>query len=133
MNQYILDTDICVFALRGKYELDKKIIAVGIQNCFLSEITVAELKVGAEKSEFPLKNHQIVELFCNKMTILPICLAIDIFAEEKAKLQKSGQTISDFDLLIGATAIYHQFILITNNIKHFSRMKKLLFDNWIRK
>ncbi|MDR3197114.1 MAG: PIN domain-containing protein [Planctomycetaceae bacterium] len=133
MNQYILDTDICVFTLRGRYELDKKIIEVGIQNCFLSEITVAELKVGAEKSEFPLKNHQIVELFCNKITILPISRAIDIFAEEKAKLQKSGRNISDFDLLIGATAIYYQLVLATNNVKHFSRMEKLLFDNWIQK
>jgi tRNA(fMet)-specific endonuclease VapC len=49
MIQFILDTDICVFTLRGKYELDRKIITAGFQNCFLSEITVAELKVGAEK------------------------------------------------------------------------------------
>jgi tRNA(fMet)-specific endonuclease VapC len=83
-----------------------------------------------KKSEFPSKNRQIVEIFCNKMTILPISPAIDIFAKEKVKLQKMGQPIGDFDLLIGATAIYHQFTLVTNNIKHFDRMENLLFDNW---
>lgn len=44
----MLDTNLCIFLLRGKYNIDKNIDAVGIDNCYISEITVAELKYGAE-------------------------------------------------------------------------------------
>lgn len=48
MKKYLLDTNICIFLLRGKYDVDKKIDQVGLENCCISEITVAELKYGAE-------------------------------------------------------------------------------------
>ena len=47
MKKYLLDTNICVYFLRGKYSLDRKIRQVGWDNCYISEITVAELKYGA--------------------------------------------------------------------------------------
>lgn len=47
MTGYLLDTNICIFLLRGKYDVDKKIDSVGLGNCAISEITVAELKYGA--------------------------------------------------------------------------------------
>ena len=47
MTNYLLDTNICIFLLRGKYDVDKKIDSVGFENCAISEITVAELKYGA--------------------------------------------------------------------------------------
>ena len=43
MTNYLLDTNICIFLLRGKYDVDKKIDSVGLENCAISEITVAEL------------------------------------------------------------------------------------------
>ena len=48
MKKYLLDTNICVYFLRGKYSLDQKIRQVGWDSCYISEITVAELKYGAE-------------------------------------------------------------------------------------
>ena len=48
MKKYLLDTNICVYFLRGKYGLDQKIRQVGWDSCYISEITVAELKYGAE-------------------------------------------------------------------------------------
>ena len=42
MTGYLLDTNICIFLLRGKYYVDKKIDSVGLENCAISEITVAE-------------------------------------------------------------------------------------------
>jgi len=46
-------------------------------------------------------------------------------------LRKSGKPIDDFDLLIGATAIANDLILVTNNIKHFENLKKIKLENWI--
>lgn len=56
--QYLLDTNICIFFLRGKLDFDKIIRQKGHQNCFISEITVFELKYGAENSENPNKSHE---------------------------------------------------------------------------
>ena len=53
--KYLLDTNICVFFMRGKFEMNRKIGLVGINNCYLSEITVAELYFGAENSDNPKK------------------------------------------------------------------------------
>ena len=61
MNQqsYLLDTNICVFYLRGKFDVDKRIDHVGWENCFISEITMLELKMGAELSMSAIANDMI--------------------------------------------------------------------------
>lgn len=51
---YLLDTSISVFFLRGKLDLDKMVKKVGLENCYISEITVAELRFGAENSNDPV-------------------------------------------------------------------------------
>ena len=60
--QYLLDTNICVFFLRGKLNLDEIIRDKDPKNCFVSEITVFELRYGAENSENPTKSHKAVGL-----------------------------------------------------------------------
>lgn len=51
MKKYLLDTNICIYYLKGLYQLDKKVDAVERVNCLISEITVAELKFGVENSK----------------------------------------------------------------------------------
>ena len=132
MLPYLLDTNICVYFLRKRYGIDKKIIAVGESNCCISEITVAELKFGAENSPDVFKKSQIVETFISTIEIIPIFTSLDVFAREKARLSKLGTIIDDFDLLIGATAIANELTLVTNNEKHFSRLDGIKIENWIR-
>jgi len=62
--------------------------------------------------------------------VLPISKVIRRFATEKARLWNIGQKLADFDLLIGATAVYHGLVLVTNNTKHFERMQSLQLENW---
>lgn len=69
---YLLDTSICVFFLRGKLSLDKIIKEKGRENCYISEITVVELRNGAENSDDPVKSHKAVDHFLNGLTIIPI-------------------------------------------------------------
>ncbi|MGE6354623.1 PIN domain-containing protein [Flavobacterium sp. NPDC079362] len=60
---YLLDTSICVFFLRGRLNLDKIVKEVGLENCYISEITVAELRFGAENSDDPIKSNKAVDVF----------------------------------------------------------------------
>ena len=132
MNQYLLDTDISVNYLRGAEKIVQKVLGVGASNIYLSEITVAELKYGAEKSSRPEYHRLCVGSFCAKFEIMPIYPVLDTFASEKARLEKQGLRLDDFDLLIGSTAIHYDLVLVTNNLKHFERLQQLTFENWIK-
>jgi predicted nucleic acid-binding protein len=109
----------------------QKIRKVGIHNCAISEITYAELIYGAERSESVEKNLQTIERFTNHLAILPIFNAISVFGKEKARIRSKGDMISDFDLLIGATAISNNMIMVTRNVKEFKRLKLIKIENWI--
>ena len=132
--QYLLDTSICVFYLRGKYDLDLKFKSIGISNCCISEITVLELRFGAENSENPSKSHKSVDLFINGLTVIPIYSSVSEYAKEKVRLNKSGKPMNDeFDLLIGVSAVANNLILVTDNLKDFEGLNEIRLENWIKR
>ncbi len=128
--KYLLDTDICIFFLKGKHNIKDKILQAGIENCYISEITVAELKYGAEKSENFSKHSKEVERMEELFTVVPIYNSLDFFAKEKVRLQQEGNLIPDFDLLIGATSISNDLVLVSNNQKHLRRISNIKLENW---
>ena len=130
MKKYLLDTNICAYFLNGKYDLVNTIDSIGFENCAISEVTIAELKYGSEKSTFKEKNRKIIESFQLLIDIIPIFPALDVYAKEKARLKTKGMILDDFDLLIGATAIYNEMILVTKNKSDFERMEKIKIEDW---
>jgi tRNA(fMet)-specific endonuclease VapC len=131
VNKYLLDTNICIYHIKGLFDIDKKIKKAGIDNCFLSEINIAELKFGIECSEHKEKNREKVEEFIKLFQIIPISSCLDTYAREKARLKSQGRMIDDFDLLIGCTAIVNDLILATRNVKHFERLSSIRTENWV--
>ena len=131
MKKYLLDTNICVYFLKGLYDLDNKIEKAKTENCFVSEITIAELKFGAENSENQEKNRKTVDEFVSKFTIIPIFNSLDVYAKEKARLRKKGLPLDDFDLLIGATSISNNLTLVTRNISDFERLNGIEIEIWV--
>jgi len=125
MNKYLLDTDICVHFLQGKFRLVEKIDAVGKASCMISEITIAELLFGAENSARRSKHLTEVREIEEQFQILPIYPAFKIYAKEKARLRKKGTVIAEFDLLIGSTALFNDLTVATGNQKHFSRIDNI--------
>ena len=92
MKKYLIDTNIAIFYMKGKFDLEAKFEKVNPDNCFISEITLAELKFGVEKSENPEKNRRTLDNFLTGVRILPIFHSLDLYAKEKARLQKADQT-----------------------------------------
>jgi len=130
--KYLLDTNICIYFLKGKFGLVETFDKIGFENLYISEITIAELKFGAAKSNKPEKNKLVINKLANKFKQIPIFNSLDIFAEEKAKLKNEGNIVDDFDLLIGSTAIANEMILVTNNEKHFNRLRNIQIENWTK-
>jgi len=109
----------------------KKFEKVKLDNCAISEITLAELVFGAENSSNPDKNHKLIDRFIRQITIIPIFDSIYLYGKEKARLRKSGTMISDFDLMIGCTAVEKELTLVTENVHEFERVYNIRIENWI--
>jgi tRNA(fMet)-specific endonuclease VapC len=131
--KYLLDTNICIHFLTGKFGLIEKFEELGTENFAISEITLAELVFGAENSNNPKKNLELIEDFTNQIVILPIFNAIYLYGKEKARLRSKGLMISDFDLLIGCTAVDKDLIMVTENLKEFERISNIEIENWVKR
>jgi len=131
--RYLLDTNICVFFLQGRYNLREKMGSVGIANLCISEITVAELLYGAYNSENFSKHIAEVNDIVSLFTVVPIYSSLEEYARQKAMLRKAGRIIDDFDILIGATALHNDMVLVTDNIRHLSRLEGVVMENWTQK
>lgn len=118
--------------MRGKNpNLENKFDNLTSEHCFISEITLAELKFGVEKSIAPDKNRKVLNNFLTGVQVLPIFHSLDLYAKEKVRLQKLGTPVDDFDLLIGVTSVQHNLTMVTNNIKHFKAITNIKLEDWI--
>ena len=131
--KYLLDTNICIHFFRGNFNLIEIIENVGLENCAISEITLAELVFGAENSKSPKRNLKLIETLSQQVAILPILDAISHYGKQKVKLKREGKMISDFDLLIGTTAIANNLIMVTENTKEFNRITSIKLENWVKR
>ncbi len=135
MNKYLLDTNICIHYLKGQYNLQEKISKVGLDSCFLSEITIAELFYGVENSAETQRKKNLENLSQLRASFVGRTLLIgDSFyeyARQKASLKRMGRIVGEFDLLIGATAIVHGLTLVTRNTKDFQNLDGIQLENWI--
>ncbi len=117
--------------MKGKLNIESFINTNETDNCFISEITLAELKFGVENSAIPEKNKQALDYFLSGVQVLPIFHSLDLFAKEKARLRKAGTPVDDFDLLIGVTSVTHNLIMVTNNVKHFEKISDIVLEDWL--
>lgn len=131
---YLLDTNICVFFLRGKMDLDIVMKEKGRENCYISEITVFELRYGAENSDDIIKSHKAVDNFIEGLSIIPIYGCIGRYAVEKVRLRKMGKPMHDeFDLLIGVTSVANKLTLVTDNTSDFQNIEGIKIENWFKR
>ncbi len=133
MKRYLLDTCICVFLFRNKYGIAEKLNQIDASACFISEVTIAELKYGAYKSGRKEENLALLDRFISKVNVVPFADSIEFFAQEKNRLRAQGTPIDDFDLLIAASAYSNDLVLVTDNLKHFQYVEGLKLENWVKR
>ncbi len=132
--EYILDTNICIYIIKKKpivvFEEFKKspIGSIGI-----SSITLAELKFGVMKSSNPVKNQEALMNFLTPLEIIDFDYDSALhYGKIRAYLEIKGIPIGSLDMLIAATALSNNSVLITNNEKEFRRIPELKVQNWIK-
>lgn len=138
MVRYLIDSDILISMLRdtsGKTGLRQKALEVGLQNCYISSISLAELSSGAYRmaSDRGLFEVEFIKKIFN---IHPFGAEgtedAECFGRNKALLKAAGVPIDDMDLLIGSSALAGAFIMVTHNTRHFSHIPKLVVEDWVR-
>ena len=86
--------------MRQKFGVDEHIEKVGWEHCCISEVTVAELLFGAERSNNVERNLQLVTDFCQDIKVIPLSSALCCYARSKAALYSQETPIEDLDLFI---------------------------------
>jgi tRNA(fMet)-specific endonuclease VapC len=129
---YLLDTNICIYAIKNKPECVLQNIKAKSRNgIYISALTIAELEFGVENS---------IEKDANRIALLKFVSIFNIlcfddmdaipYGKLKAKLRKEGNIIGPIDMLLAGQAISKDLILVTNNIKEFKRIENLKLENW---
>ena len=131
MARFLLDSDILIYFLKGKSEVVSNVVRHPSEDLIISRINYTELLYGAYNSAKVESNLKVILPFLGQFEILEFDqTAAEIFAKEKARLKKLGTMMADMDLMIASIAIANNLTLITNNTKHFNRVKHLQIDNW---
>lgn len=106
--------------------------SLGPDRLAVSVITAIELREGAEMSTKPSEYHHRISVFLDYIRPLPLPVeaAMD-GAQIRHRLRKAGKPIGDLDSLIAAHALHLNLILVSNNLREFSRIPHLKTENWV--
>ena len=129
----LLDTDMCVFAIRKKSQIVLgKLQEFEAGELSISSITHAELLYGAYKSNFTSQALTALELFLAPLLVVDFgSEAAHEYGRIRALLERQGNVIGAVDMFIAAHALQLGVPLVTNNTKEFSRIPSLLVENWL--
>ncbi|HVR40162.1 MAG TPA: type II toxin-antitoxin system VapC family toxin [Thermoanaerobaculia bacterium] len=129
---YLLDTNACIRILNGSSPaLIEHLRSIPRASVRLSSVVKGELLYGARKSTRMADNLRLLEQFFATMISLPFD---DRCAEEygllREQLDRAGTPIGPNDLLIAATARAYRAVLVTHNVREFSRVPELRLEDW---
>ncbi len=132
MLEHLLDTDICIYAIRDRAENLRQKFNEKAEGLCISAVTLSELYYGVFKSARPDENRKVVNSFAARLPVLPFDDAIAHHAGDiRADLAKRGMPIGPYDVMIAATARSQGLVLVSNNEREFSRVSGLRLENWV--
>jgi len=132
MLAYMLDTNICIYVMKNyPQDLREKFNSLAEQLC-ISSITLGELNYSAEKSARRADNLTAVEHFVARLDVLSFdAKAAAHYGQVRAELELVGTPCGPHDMQLGGHARSQGLIVVTNNMREFSRMQGIRVENWV--
>ena len=127
---YLLDTCVCIALIKKMPGVVERVRQIGVNECKISVVTLAELYFGAFKSG-KQKHFDDVEAIKSLFEQYDISDCLNEYGSIRWQLEESGKRIDHFDMLIGATALHEDLIVVTGNTNHFERIHGLKIENWM--
>ena len=132
MLKYLLDTNIVIYTMKNRPQQVKRRFLQHDGQMTISTVTLGELVFGAEHSQQVERNLADIEAMAARLEVLPFDRkAAYHFGEIRAALYTTGRPIGPYDMMIAGQARSSGLILVTNNVKEFSRVPGLLIEDWI--
>lgn len=132
MLRYLLDTNLCIRVLRDRPPTFRYRFNNEADRLCISTIVLTELLHGAAKSARQDHNRREVERFAARLEVLPFDAgAADHAADIRANLERRGQTIGGYDLLIAGHARSRGLVVATGNLGEFNRVDGLRCEDWL--
>ena len=123
---YLVDTDWMIDGLSGRQTTLAFLEAHRDEGLGVSLVTLGEFSEGAYGSAEPEVHLASLDRFLALFTVVPLSAeTMRHFGRLRALLRQQGNLIPDFDLLIAATALEHDLVLVTRNRRHFERIPGL--------
>ena len=128
--EFMLDTDISSYIIKGNNAKLMQRFVQEYESCSISAITAAELQFGAIQNGNASLIKKVRD-FCNLLELAPWTAEAAVnYARIRNDLEMEGKPIGNMDMLIAASALTENKVLVTNNSKHFSRIKRLVLEDW---
>jgi tRNA(fMet)-specific endonuclease VapC len=129
---YLLDTNIIIAAMNGVPEVRLRLESTPLSQIILSVIVLGELEVGAEKSQQTTRNRSRLEEIKKNIPLVTLSeKTCRIYGQIRGTLEKQGSKIGANDFWIAAQTLTEEAVLVTDNIREFSRVPGLRIENWI--
>ncbi|MEO8392136.1 MAG: type II toxin-antitoxin system VapC family toxin [Chloroflexota bacterium] len=130
--KYLLDSNICIRYLNHRSQsIIDKMESTSPNEIFVCSIVKAEMYFGAKRSQNPAKTRAEQDAFLTLFQSLPFDdAAAEIYSDIRADLTAKGTPIGPNDFIIAAIALANDLILVTHNIREFSRIKALKLEDW---
>ncbi|MDD1415284.1 type II toxin-antitoxin system VapC family toxin [Dolichospermum sp. ST_con] len=129
---YLLDTCVVSDFVKGEQNTLKQIKLISPTDLFISSLTVMEIKYGlAINPAKAIKIQPLIETFLISITVLNFTSQeAEKAAEIRSILKIAGSPIGSYDVLIAATALSHNLMIVTSNVREFQRVPNLQIENW---
>ena len=133
MTRYMLDTDMCSYIIKERpVSVLQRFQELNMESICISIVSYAELMYGVERSSSKRINHSVIRDFTRYLDVISWDIgAADVYAVLRTDLEAKGTPIGAMDMMIAAHSKSLNTVLVTNNQKHFTKVKGLLIENWI--
>jgi len=127
---YLLDTDICVYALRHHPRVVREMAVRSPADIAVPCMVEAELHFGALRSRDPEKGRSEVAAFLAPLGRQPFD-SVAAWHHAQVRDALSARPIGERDLVIASTALAHRATLVTHNVGEFGRVPGLSVEDWV--
>ena len=132
MLKYMLDTNIVIYTMKNRPKKVKLLFNQHVDQMCISSVTFGEQVYGAEKSQQTERNLADINGLLSRMELLNFDQnAATHFGQLKSGLEKTGNIIGPYDLMIAGHARSQGLILVSNNCREFERIPGLMLENWV--
>lgn len=129
---YLLDTNVLIALLRGNGVAARPRLREAEGRVAVSTVSEMELEYGIERSDDPHRNRQAVDDLLSLVDVLPFDgLAAMHAGRVRARLAARGTPIGPYDALLAGHARSLGLVMVTNNVREFSRVPGLEVEDWL--